>query len=260
MQMNNTILKAESITKNFDTTKVLENISISVGKGECFTLLGKSGSGKTTLLMCLSLLEIPSSGKISFLGREVFPFVSERSKDRKRIVREFVFQTGFVFQNFYLWPHLTALENVIESLITVRKMGRDEAIRVAEEVLHKVNVFHRKDAKPEHLSGGETQRVAIARAIVLNPKILFLDEITSNIDPENVFDVYLILKKLLSEGTSIMMVTHHLELAKRLSNRCAFLDSGKIVETNDVTDFFSNPSDQNTRKFLEEITLREESL
>jgi cystine transport system ATP-binding protein len=242
------------IEKRFGDNVVLKGVSVDIAEGSVTALVGPSGGGKSTLLRCINLLEIPTSGTLR-IGEETLVFKPGEkvaSKDIQRLRR----QTGMVFQNFQLFPHRTALENVMEGLTTVLKWPVERARERALALLEKVGMAHKVDAWPATLSGGQQQRVAIARALAPSPKVLLCDEPTSALDPELAQEVVDVLGQLASEGTTMVMATHDLRLASKIANEVVFLEAGVVVESGQATSLFANPQRERTRRFI--ATLRHE--
>jgi cystine transport system ATP-binding protein len=248
------MIRLSKIEKSFGKLAVLRGVSLTVAEGSVTALIGPSGSGKSTLLRCVNLLEIPEAGEL-VLGEETVRFTG-RTPDRETI-RRVRLQTGMVFQNFQLFPHRTALGNVMESLLVVLKWPEDKARARAMELLDKVGLAHRADAWPAQLSGGQQQRVAIARALASSPRVLLCDEPTSALDPELALEVVEVLTQLAREGTTMMIATHDLRLAASVAQEAALLEAGEIVESGPARELFTNPRQERTRRFIS--TLRAEA-
>ena len=243
------------IDKRFGENHVLKGVSVTIAEGSVTALVGPSGGGKSTLLRCINLLEIPTSGSVR-IGDDTLVFkpgVKVATRDIQRLRR----QTGMVFQNFQLFPHRTAIENVMEGLTTVLKWPAERAKLRAMALLEKVGMAHKADAWPATLSGGQQQRVAIARALAPSPKVLLCDEPTSALDPELAQEVVDVLGKLASEGTTMVMATHDLRLASKIAREVVFLDAGVVVETGPAGELFGNPQRERTKRFI--ATLRQEA-
>ena len=241
------MITLSSIEKSFDGSRVLKNINLTIEEGTVTTLIGPSGSGKSTLLRCINLLEIPQSGELT-IGKERITFAPDtriKGQDIRRISR----QTGMVFQNFALFPHMTALDNITEGLITVHKWDRERARRRGEELLDKVGMLHKCNALPNTLSGGQQQRVAIARALAPSPAVLLCDEPTSALDPELTLEILKVIRELAEEKMTMVIVTHEMNFAKDVSNRMIFMDKGVIVEETTPELLFTS-TNQRTREFL----------
>lgn len=242
------LLEIKNMSKSFGALKVLENINLSVNKGDVICILGPSGSGKTTLLRCMNFLEKADEGILRFDGNE-YTFDSIKKEE----IREIRKKTGFVFQNYNLFENKTALENVIEGLIIGRKMPKEKAIDLGKNALDKVGLSQRYNYYPNQLSGGQQQRVGIARAIVTEPEIVYFDEPTSALDPEWIQEVLKVIKQLADEGMTMIIVTHEMNFAKRISNRIVFMDYGQILEQRNPTDFFETPHHERTIQFLKSM-------
>lgn len=239
------VLKIEAIEKSFGDLQVLKGISLNVEKGDVIAILGPSGSGKTTFLRCINFLEKADSGTITFDG-ETHDFRTVTKKQIAAIRR----RTGFVFQNYNLFANKTALENVTQGLVTVRKMPKKEAERTGMEMLARVGMADRASYYPAQLSGGQQQRVAIARALAPDPEIIYFDEPTSALDPELIGEVLNVMRDLAEEGRTMIVVTHEMDFARDVSSRTILMEKGVIVEEADSRSFFGNPVQQRTKEFL----------
>jgi ABC-type polar amino acid transport system ATPase subunit len=241
-------VQVENLHKWFDLLHVLRGVSFTVDPQEVLVLIGRSGSGKSTLLRCLNMLEEPSAGSIT-----IGP-VSVRVEPGKHVDRRQAtairLQTGMVFQEFNLFPHMTALQNVIEGLVTVKKLPREEAAAIGEKYLDKVGLLPKRDVHPVRLSGGQKQRVAIARSLAMEPKVLLFDEPTSALDPELIGEVLDVMRRLALEGTTMMVVTHEMSFASDVADRVLYLDHGVIVEQGPPTQILKSPQDERTAVFL----------
>lgn len=245
------IIQVEDLHKWFGLLHVLRGISFSVGPREVVVIIGRSGSGKSTLLRCLNFLESPSAGTIRIAENAILtgPGITP---DRKRVLA-LRLSTGMVFQEFNLFPHMTAIDNVIEGLVTVKKMKKDEAVPIGEKYLDKVGLLIKKDVHPIRLSGGQKQRVAIARALAMEPQVMLFDEPTSALDPELIGEVLDVMKELAYEGMTMMVVSHEMGFARDVSDRIIFIDQGVIVEDGPPEQIFYHPQDERTRQFLEPL-------
>lgn len=242
------MIVVEHLTKRFNDTPVLDNIDLTVSEGEVVAVIGPSGSGKTTFLRCLNLLETPSAGRIQVGGVTID---ANRAIAKQQVqVRQLRQQVGFVFQNFNLFPHRTALENVIEGPIVVKKMPVAQAQALGRSLLAKVGLAGKEDAYPRRLSGGQQQRVAIARALAMEPQVILFDEPTSALDPELVGEVLATIRSLAEEKRTMVIVTHEMSFARDVANRVVFFDKGKIVEQGDPAVVFAKPQHERTRQFL----------
>ncbi|MDO9416646.1 amino acid ABC transporter ATP-binding protein [Pararhizobium sp.] len=240
------------IEKRFGDNTVLKDVSVTIAEGTVTALVGPSGGGKSTLLRCINLLEVPTSGTIR-LGEEEISFTPGRKTGWPAIQR-LRRQTGMVFQNFQLFPHQTAIENVMESLVTVLRWPKENARERALELLQKVGMAHKADAWPATLSGGQQQRVAIARALAPSPRVLLCDEPTSALDPELAEEVVEVLSRLAKEGTTMIMATHDLRLASRVADQVLFLDGGLIVESGAPKAIFQAPERERTKRFIASLS------
>lgn len=239
------MLKVSGVKKSFGETKVLRGIDIKVNTGEVVAILGPSGSGKTTLLRLISFLEKADEGEI-----ELDEFQYDMKHISKGDIQNLRMHMGFVFQNFNVFTNMTALQNVMEGLVTARKVPKDRAKERGLEVLEKVGLSERCDFYPSELSGGQQQRVAIARAIATNPRVLLFDEPTSALDPELTAEVLDTIRKLAVDGTTMLIVTHEMKFAKEVADRIIFMDEGTVVEEAPTKEFFENPKEERTKQFL----------
>lgn len=226
---------------------------MSAKKGDVISMIGSSGSGKSTFLRCLNLLEQPNSGRIILDGEELTLTPDKQgalkaSSDMQ--LQRLRSQVSMVFQHFNLWAHMTALENVIEAPIHALKISRAEAVERASSYLQRVGVYHRKDAFPAHLSGGEQQRVAIARALAMEPKVMLFDEPTSALDPELVGEVLRVIRSVAEDGRTMIVVTHEMDFAREVSNRVVFLHKGQIEEQGDPGEVLLRPQSERLQAFL----------
>lgn len=239
------VLEITGIHKAFGNLEVLKGVDLKVEKGDVVAILGPSGSGKTTLLRCINFLEKADEGSITFDGKtHDFKTIS------KKEIAEIRLHTGFVFQNYNLFANKTALQNVTQGLITVRKMPKEEANKIGMEMLEKVGMADRADYYPSQLSGGQQQRVAIARALAPDPEIIYFDEPTSALDPELIGEVLNVMKDLAKEGRTMIVVTHEMSFARDVSNHTIFMENGVICEEGESKEFFRNPKKERTREFL----------
>jgi polar amino acid transport system ATP-binding protein len=239
------ILKVEDLHMHFGTLHVLRGVNLKVSSGEVVVVIGPSGSGKSTLLRCLNRLEEPSSGKIIFKGSEITGPKVHLPSVRRSI--------GMIFQQFNLFPHMTALENVMEGPRTVLGLGREEAKARAVGLLAKVGLTDKAQVNPRSLSGGQQQRVAIARALAMNPDVMLFDEATSALDPELVGEVLGVMRQLAEEGMTMVVVTHEMNFARKVSDRIVMMDQGVIIEEGRPEVLFSGATNERTKKFLGEL-------
>jgi cystine transport system ATP-binding protein len=241
------MIRLTHIDKHFGRSQVLRRVSISAREGSVTALIGPSGAGKSTLLRCVNLLEIPDAGEL-VLGEEVVHFGSRPpGREAIRRVRR---QTGMVFQNFQLFPHRTALGNVMEGLLVVQKWPPEKARAHAFELLDKVGLADKARSWPAQLSGGQQQRVAIARALASSPRVLLCDEPTSALDPELALEVVEVLSQLAREGTTMIIATHDLRLAAQVAGEVVVLEAGEVIESGPATALFSNPRHERTQRFI----------
>ncbi|MCI9867006.1 amino acid ABC transporter ATP-binding protein [Rhizobium skierniewicense] len=245
------MIELSNIEKRFGDAVILKDISLSFPDGSVTALVGPSGGGKSTLLRCINLLELPTEGTVR-IGDDATTFTAG-TRVSWQSIQKIRRQTGMVFQNFQLFPHRTAIENVMEGLLIVQKWSREKARERAMELLTKVGMAHKADAWPANLSGGQQQRVAIARALGPSPQVLLCDEPTSALDPELSEEVVDVLGQLAREGTTMVMATHDLRLASRIANNVVFLEAGKVVETGSSDTIFRAPSQERTRRFVSSI-------
>jgi polar amino acid transport system ATP-binding protein len=250
------ILAARDVHKRFGAHEVLKGVSLDVRRGEVVCIIGPSGSGKTTFLRCLNHLERIDSGRIEVDGQLVG--YRERAdgtlvEDAPQEVARKRAEIGFVFQRFNLWPHLTALENIIEAPVYVRGERRRDAVAAAERLLARVGLADKRDAYPSKLSGGQQQRVAIARALAMRPKLMLFDEATSALDPETVGEVLAVMEELAAEGMTMICVTHEMGFAREAADRIVMMDDGVIIEEGVPQRFFTQPANVRTRQFLSKI-------
>ena len=242
------MIVVEKLTKQFKSQVVLNGIDLEVKEGEVVAIIGPSGSGKTTFLRCLNFLEEPTSGRIKIGDIEID--TGRPLNQQQSLVRNLRQHVGFVFQNFNLFPHRTALENVIEGPIVVKKMPRDQAVALGKKLLTKVGLAGKEDAYPRRLSGGQQQRVAIARALAMEPEVILFDEPTSALDPELVGEVLATIRGLAEENRTMVIVTHEMGFARDVANRVVFFDKGVIVEQGEAKALFANPKEERTQQFL----------
>jgi ABC-type polar amino acid transport system ATPase subunit len=231
---------------------VLHGVDLAVRSREVVSIIGPSGSGKSTLLRCLALLERPTAGRVVMEGATIAR--PERDREVARAAHAVRAEIGMVFQNFNLWPHMTALENIIEAPLRVKKLPRAEAEAVGMALLQKVGLLDKRDVYPPRLSGGQQQRVAIARALAMTPKVILFDEVTSALDPELTQEVLQVMRALARDGMTMVIVTHEMDFARDVSSRIAFMDHGRIVEEGAPSAFFAAPSTERARRFLQKFS------
>ena len=235
----------EHLVKKYDEHTVLNDINVSIKKGDVVCIIGPSGSGKSTFLRCLNQLEEITSGNIIIDGTNLTDKNTNINKVRQHI--------GMVFQHFNLFPHLTILENVTLAPIDLGKLSKDEAEKKAVSLLESVGLADKKDSYPSSLSGGQKQRVAIARALAMNPDIMLFDEPTSALDPEMVGDVLNVMKELAEQGMTMVIVTHEMGFAKEVANRVMFIDGGNFLEDGSPEQVFEHPQHERTKDFLNKV-------
>jgi len=235
----------KKVNKWFDKLHVLKDIDLHIEPGEVVVICGPSGSGKSTLIRCINRLEPIQEGEIVVDNMHL--------KDSRTNLTRLRAEIGFVFQQFNLYPHMTALENVTLAPIQVRKMKRGEAEDLGREILKKVGIPEKADSYPAQLSGGQQQRVAIARGLAMRPKIMLFDEPTSALDPEMINEVLDVMRKLAHEGMTMIVVTHEMGFAKEVAHRIIFMDEGRLIESASPAEFFRNPKNERTKYFLSKI-------
>jgi polar amino acid transport system ATP-binding protein len=239
------LLSLRGVRKAYGDNVVLDDFGLEVEEGECVVLIGASGSGKSTLLRCINLLEVVDDGVIELAGIDITDPRADADKIRSRI--------GIVFQSYNLFPHLSVLDNVTLAPIRVHGVPRDEARRRALEMLDRVGLRDKADARPDDLSGGQQQRAAIARALVNSPTLMLLDEITSALDPELVGEVLDLLRDLRSDGMTMLICTHEMAFAREIADQVCFLHHGRLLESGPPAEVLDNPSQPRTQEFLRRI-------
>lgn len=240
------MIRVENVSKQFNKTRALKNVSLEVNKGDIISLIGPSGSGKSTLLSCIHGLEHVDSGKI-YMDNE---WMNPDNEKKFRVQRN---RMGFVFQHFNLFPNMSVLQNCKLAQVEVLNKTDEEAEKTALEYLDKVGLLEKKDAYPNNLSGGQKQRVAIARALCMNPDIMLFDEPTSALDPEMIKEVLEVMKDLGKQGMTMVVVTHEMGFARKVGTRVVFLDQGEIIEENTSEEFFANPQSDRAKDFLSKV-------
>lgn len=249
--MSQTKINVSAVAKAFGSNPVLKNVDLKVQAGEVVVILGPSGSGKTTLLRSLNFLEQPDSGVLEICGHriEVVAGKGMSRADRQQIT-QLRQKTAMVFQSFNLFPHLTALQNVIEGLISVKKVPKPQAIQKGMALLEQVGLADKADSYPARLSGGQKQRVAIARGLSMDPEVIFFDEPTSALDPELRDEVLLVMRNLANAGMTMLVVTHELRFAQEAADRVIFMEGGVVVKNATTADFFGAESGERIQQFL----------
>jgi polar amino acid transport system ATP-binding protein len=249
------MVKAEGVCKNFGALKVLKGVTLEIGRGQVLVLVGPSGSGKSTFLRCINHLEQVNGGRL-YVDGELIGYRERGDKLHEMPPREAAKQRrdiGMVFQHFNLFPHRNALANIVEAPIQVKGVKKAEAIARAKDLLEQVGLSDKATAYPAQLSGGQQQRVAIARALAMNPKLMLFDEPTSALDPELVGEVLGVMKKLASEGMTMVVVTHEMGFAREVADQLVFMDAGVIVERGKPREVLSNPQHERTKAFLSKV-------
>ena len=249
------MIEAVAVKKHFGSNQVLKGIDLTVDRGEVLCLLGPSGSGKSTFLRCINHLEIINGGRL-FVDGELMGFVEQGGKLHEMKPSAIARQRagiGMVFQRFNLFPHLTALENIIEAPIGVRGVSKAEATAKALDLLAQVGLADKADHFPAQLSGGQQQRVAIARALAMEPKLMLFDEPTSALDPELVGDVLDVMRKLAQSGMTMIVVTHEIGFAREVADRVVFMDGGVVVESGTPAQVIDNPQNERTKAFINSV-------
>ncbi|WP_414698239.1 amino acid ABC transporter ATP-binding protein [Peptacetobacter sp. AB845] len=239
------MIHIEHLYKKFDSTEVLKDINLDVERGDVVAIIGPSGTGKSTLLRCINYLVTPSKGKIT-----VDNVTIDAAQYTKKQVMSLRSHLSMVFQNYNLFRNMTALDNVMEALVTVHKKSKEESRKKAIQLLKKVGMEERKDYYPSELSGGQQQRVAIARALAVEPSVVLFDEPTSALDPELVGEVLSVMKNLANDGTTMIIVTHEIEFARNVANKVVFMDQGTISEIGTPEQILSNPTNPRLIQFL----------
>jgi polar amino acid transport system ATP-binding protein len=250
--MSDLVLKINNLKKWYGIDKVFEDVCLEVRPKEVVSIIGSSGSGKTTLLRCISLLEEFQGGSIILDGKEVgYHIVNGKRKHySEKVISSQRILTGIVFQSFNLFPHLTALKNVVLGLIKVKHMDKSEAEKIGIKLLERVGLGEKLHSYPSQLSGGQQQRVAIARAIAMNPKIMLFDEVTSALDPELIGEVLNVIKQLAKDGTTMIIVTHEMRFAYEVSDKVVFMDAGRIAAVGTTHEIFIEKKSPRLKDFL----------
>ena len=243
------MISVRSLSKRHGAREVLASVTAQVNQGETIAIVGPSGGGKSTLLRCLNYLEGFDTGEVQIAGVTLYPGMASRDP----VLRRLRARVGMVFQQFNLFPHLTALGNITLALIKVLKLPKEEAEARARQELRHVGLEDKEAAFPSQLSGGQQQRVAIARALAMRPKAMLFDEVTSALDPELVGEVLAVMQRLAGEGMTMVVVTHEMGFAREVGTRLIFMDHGRIVEEGHPKSVFTNPQQERTKAFLREI-------
>lgn len=241
---NSVMIEIKDLHKSFGSNQILKGVDLSVNRSEVVVIIGPSGSGKSTLLRCVNYLEVPTSGSVTIDGETITPAVN---------INTIRAEVGMVFQHFNLFPHMTVLRNITLAQEKVRKKSKEEAEKIAMDLLNKVGLAEKAHAFPDELSGGQQQRVAIARALAMQPKIMLFDEPTSALDPEMVNEVLDVMRDLAESGMTMMCVTHEMGFARQVADRVLFVDQGIILEQGTPDEVFSHPKEKRTQEFLSKI-------
>ncbi len=240
------LLKIEHLTKKFEDNMILDDVSLTVHRGEVIVVVGPSGCGKSTMLRCINALEPTQGGTIEIEGQQI----SQTSKNLTELRQK----VGMVFQSYELFPHLTVLNNILLAPTKVQKRDKEEVKKEALELLDRVGLKDKADSFPRQLSGGQKQRVAIVRALCMHPEILLFDEVTAALDPEMVREVLDVMLQLAEQGKTMIIVTHEMQFARAIADRVIFLEGGKIVEDSDPDTFFDHPKTERAKQFLNVFT------
>jgi polar amino acid transport system ATP-binding protein len=250
------LIEIRNLSKSFGKQQVLKDISLSVRRGQVVAMIGPSGSGKSTFLRCINLLTVPDGGSVR-VGEQSMAFDGGAARlPGDRVLARFRASTGMVFQQFNLFPHMTALQNVMEGPITVKRQKRAEVEPMARELLAKVGLLERADVYPDMLSGGQKQRVAIARALAMQPSVMLFDEATSALDPELVGEVLNVIKALAGEGMTMILVTHEIDFAREVADEVVFMRDGVVVEAGPPSEVIDAPRHEATIAFLNRFNSR----
>ena len=245
VENNDILIKVVDLKKNFGDLQVLKGVSEDIRKGEVVSVIGPSGGGKSTFLRCLNLLEIPDGGKVYFEGVDITEKSVDINKHRQKM--------GMVFQHFNVFPNMTVGENITMAPVLLGKKTKEEADKLADELLLRVGLSDKKNEYPQKLSGGQKQRLAIVRALAMEPDVMLFDEPTSALDPEMVGEVLQVIKELVKTGMTTVIVTHEMGFAKEISDRVLFMDGGIIAEEGTPEEVFENPKNPRTKEFLSKV-------
>ena len=247
------VLELKQLEKNFGENRVLKGINLSANKGDVISIIGSSGSGKSTMLRCINFLETPDNGSINVCGETIDFSEVDLSNPDKKLQNQIINvrkKLGMVFQSFNLWSHMNILDNITEAPVHVLEKDKEDAEQEAMKLLEQVGIKDKAYDYPVHLSGGQQQRAAIARALAISPEVLLFDEPTSSLDPELVDEVLSVMRKLAEEGKTMLVVTHEMEFARKVSNKVIFLHDGLIEEEGHPDTVFTNPQSERCRNFL----------
>ncbi|MBN2654826.1 MAG: amino acid ABC transporter ATP-binding protein [Nitrospirae bacterium] len=251
------MIHIRELRKSYGSHQLFKDINLDVKKGESLVLIGPSGGGKSTLLRCINGLETFDSGEIDVCGISLHSIPSKGlSAEEKESIRQVRLKAGMVFQQFNLFPHMTAIENIIEAPVHVLGLSPDEAHERARRLLERINMSGKADSYPGQLSGGQQQRVAIARALAMKPEIMLFDEPTSALDPEMVGEVLSVIKDLVSEGMTTLIATHEMHFAREMADKVIVIENGDIVESGSPEQIFTSPQTERTKTFLRRVLQR----
>ena len=239
------MIEVKDLRKSFGDLNVLNGVSVNIKKGEKVVVIGPSGSGKSTFLRCLNKLEEPTDGKVIFEGFDITDKKTDIDKHRQKM--------GMVFQHFNLFPHLTVMQNITLAPVTLKLKTKEEATKIALDLLNKVGLVDKANVYPSTLSGGQKQRIAIVRALAMNPDVMLFDEPTSALDPEMVGEVLNVMKQLAEDGMTIVCVTHEMGFAREVADRVIFMYDGIILEEGTPQEIFGNPKNERTKQFLQRV-------
>jgi L-cystine transport system ATP-binding protein len=248
------MIVVEKLVKSFHGTRVLQGVDHTQARGETVVLIGPSGCGKSTFLRCLNHLEIADAGRIRIGNITIDGGHAPRNSEERERQRQLRLRTGMVFQSFSLFPHLTALENVVTAPVVVKRIAQPEAEAFGRALLAKVGLAEKANARPTQLSGGQQQRVAIARALAMQPEVMLFDEPTSALDPELRGEVLRVMRQLAEEGMTMIVVTHEMQFARDMADRVVFFDGGRVAESGPPEQVFGNPECARTREFVSQVT------
>ena len=240
------MIEVKDLRKSFGDLNVLNGVSVNIKKGEKVVVIGPSGSGKSTFLRCLNKLEEPTDGKVIFEGFDITDKKTDIDKHRQKM--------GMVFQHFNLFPHLTVMQNITLAPVTLKLKTKEEATKIALDLLNKVGLVDKENVYPSTLSGGQKQRIAIVRALAMNPDVMLFDEPTSALDPEMVGEVLNVMKQLAEDGMTMVCVTHEMGFAREVADRVIFMYDGIILEEGTPAEVFGNPKNERTKQFLEKLS------
>ncbi|HSU57250.1 MAG TPA: amino acid ABC transporter ATP-binding protein [Candidatus Dormibacteraeota bacterium] len=250
------MIAVDKLTKSYNSNRVLHGIDHDQQRGEAVVLIGPSGCGKSTFLRCLNQLEIADSGTITIDDLTINGGAAPRTSEEREVQRRLRIRAGMVFQGFNLFPHMTVLENVTQSPIVVKGVAKEEAETLARQLLTKVGLENKPYSYPSQLSGGQQQRVAIARALAMQPQVMLFDEPTSALDPELRDEVLRVMRKLVEEGMTMIVVTHEMQFARDMADRILFFDGGVVAECGAPEQIFNDPQNERTREFLSKVCLK----